>query len=373
MGFPAQSKTSKEIYRENKGSVLLVVTNDKDSKVSTGTAFAIDSEGSFLTAAHILEDSQEIILINQNKQSFVVKNTEWIDKDLDLAIIKVEGHNFKPIPLASYKSAEVGERLSIVSYPKGSEAGGLESTLSEGLLSSVRENFVTERDEEYSPVYDKEDPKIYKKEVYLKTFQKNCSQFLEKAEEGLKLYKCADGRMAMIEKDKDDSIIYDNLDLAIKMGNSVYLFENKNKTRPKTYKTVGVMLQYTTPISSGSSGGPIFNENGEVVAVVNSYLEDAQNINFGRPIDYLPDEYLHKNKLAVQNFIQEKSVSLNTNHQTKKQLNCQFGSIKLSENLLIVKCADGEFNVVDQRGQNNVGGEFEDLVIRNFSISRGSF
>lgn len=373
MSFAAFSKTTKEIYRENKGSVLLVVSNDAEGIVSTGTAFAIDSEGNFLTAAHVIEDSKEIILVNKDKESFAVVQTPWIDKDLDLAIIQVKDHHFKPIPLASYRATEVGEKLSIVSYPKGSEIGGLESTLSEGLLSSIRENFVTERDEKYSPSYDKDNPKVFKKEAYLNGFKKNCTQVSEKPTEGLKLFKCADGRLAMVDKAKEESIVYDNLDLAIRVGESVYLFENQNKTRPKTFKTVGAMLQYTTPISTGSSGGPIFNENGEVVAIVNSYLEDAQNINFGRPIDYLPAEYLKKNKLAVANFDKQHFASGDTFGEVTKKDSCSLGSIKLSESLELMKCANGEFAVVDRQNQVGTWNNFEDLIIRNFSLLQSSY
>lgn len=46
-------------------------------------------------------------------------------------------------------------------------------------------------------------------------------------------------------------------------------------------------LQITAPISSGSSGGPILDADGDVIGVVASYVTDGQNLNFGVPADRL--------------------------------------------------------------------------------------
>ena len=46
------------------------------------------------------------------------------------------------------------------------------------------------------------------------------------------------------------------------------------------------LLQMSTPISPGSSGGPVFNQRGQVVAVATSYLEGGQQLNFAVPISY---------------------------------------------------------------------------------------
>jgi len=47
----------------------------------------------------------------------------------------------------------------------------------------------------------------------------------------------------------------------------------------------GKFLQVTTPISPGSSGGPLFNMVGEVVGITTLYLEGGENLNFAIPIN----------------------------------------------------------------------------------------
>ena len=46
-------------------------------------------------------------------------------------------------------------------------------------------------------------------------------------------------------------------------------------------------LQISAPISGGSSGGPVLNSKGEVVAMATAYLMDAQNLNFAVPAESL--------------------------------------------------------------------------------------
>ncbi len=59
-----------------------------------------------------------------------------------------------------------------------------------------------------------------------------------------------------------------------------------------------IRLQHTSPISPGSSGGPIFNEKGHVIGVIQGIFatQNSQNLNFGVPCEYLPSEYLNLNR-----------------------------------------------------------------------------
>jgi hypothetical protein len=50
---------------------------------------------------------------------------------------------------------------------------------------------------------------------------------------------------------------------------------------------IGEMLQITAPISPGSSGGGLFNENGRLIGITTLYLKDSQQINFAVPAEWV--------------------------------------------------------------------------------------
>lgn len=52
------------------------------------------------------------------------------------------------------------------------------------------------------------------------------------------------------------------------------------------------LIQISAPISAGSSGGALFNMNGEVIGVTTAGFEEGQNLNFAVAINYAKDELL---------------------------------------------------------------------------------
>lgn len=54
------------------------------------------------------------------------------------------------------------------------------------------------------------------------------------------------------------------------------------------------ILQFTAPISNGSSGGALFNEKGEVVGITYASFTDGQNLNLAVPIDLVQKLYQSK-------------------------------------------------------------------------------
>jgi serine protease Do len=62
------------------------------------------------------------------------------------------------------------------------------------------------------------------------------------------------------------------------------------------------VLQISAPIAPGSSGGPIFNDRGEVIGVATAIMLGGQNINFGVPIAYLKELLKHPATVNLETF-----------------------------------------------------------------------
>jgi S1-C subfamily serine protease len=62
------------------------------------------------------------------------------------------------------------------------------------------------------------------------------------------------------------------------------------------------VLQISVPISQGSSGGPLFNQFGEVIGVTTAIITAGQNLNLAVPGNYLKPLLAHPIALALDEF-----------------------------------------------------------------------
>ena len=62
------------------------------------------------------------------------------------------------------------------------------------------------------------------------------------------------------------------------------------------------ILQISAPIAPGSSGGPIFNDRGEVIGVATAILREGQNLGFGVPANYIKALLKDKDPISIEAF-----------------------------------------------------------------------
>jgi hypothetical protein len=158
------------------------------SGVATGSGVIVDSTGIIATAAHVLAGASRATVRLSTGEMLPVEAALDVDERLDMALVRVAGFSLPTARLGNSDALVVGQRLLAIGTPLG-----LEATVTDGILSSIR------------------------------------------IEQGTK------------------------------------------------------HLQISVPVSPGSSGGPVFNEQGAVIGLVVSGIRGggAENLNFALPINYV--------------------------------------------------------------------------------------
>lgn len=175
-------KSTKEIYNNSKGSVVLLISYDKEGMPSSlGSGFFFE-KNKIASNFHVVKGSSKITyrLIGDTK-SYEVKSISSASESLDLAILDVN-ESFLPLNVTEIAKTDIGDKVVAIGNPRG-----LEGSVSEGIISAVR-----------------------------------------------------------------------------------------------TTEKINI-IQTTTPISPGSSGGPLFNKEGQVIGITTATRVDSQNLNFAMP------------------------------------------------------------------------------------------
>jgi len=174
--------TVKEIVELRKPGVVRVQTDR-----GVGTGFVVSPDGRIATNLHVIAGASEITIELADKRKFVVAKVLAANPETDLVVLQIDATGLEVMPLGDSDKAAAGDPIVIIGNP----LGVLDFTVSDGLVSSVRDT----------------------------------------------------GALKLI--------------------------------------------QTSAPISQGSSGGPLFNNFGEVIGVATFFSAEGQNLNFAIPSNYL--------------------------------------------------------------------------------------
>ncbi|HTB52353.1 MAG TPA: serine protease [Ferruginibacter sp.] len=98
-----------------------------------GTGFLIDGKGYLVTNAHVVETMKSVYVEN-NKGEYFSASTVYLDKNADLAVLKIKDSSFKTYTYLPYSikktNADLGEQIFILGFPKSEVVYG------EGYLSA---------------------------------------------------------------------------------------------------------------------------------------------------------------------------------------------------------------------------------------------
>jgi Do/DeqQ family serine protease len=99
-----------------------------------GSGVIVSSEGYIVTNNHVIENASEIEVILNDNSKYTAKIV-GADPATDIAVLKIEGSGFKPIPLGNSDDLKIGEWVLAVGNPFN-----LTSTVTAGIVSAKARN-----------------------------------------------------------------------------------------------------------------------------------------------------------------------------------------------------------------------------------------
>jgi len=132
---PSSSLSPEEVFTRASPAVVRIEVYDAQLRsVAQGSGFFLSADGLLATNLHVVEKTSLVTVRMATNATLVVKGIAAQDREADLAILKVDGKNLPFLKLAGDEQPNVGTRVYAIGNPQG-----LTNTLSEGLVSGVRE------------------------------------------------------------------------------------------------------------------------------------------------------------------------------------------------------------------------------------------
>lgn len=204
-----------------------------------GTGFILDGRGLVATNLHVVAGTSAIKVKLKDGSEYDVQQIAGVDLDRDLALLRIAPRTELPaLSLGDSDAMSAGDQIIAIGNP----LGVFDYSVSNGLVSQVRV-LCTKAD------VAKEAPR--RKELLAKS-----QRSAEEAQEFLTM-RC-----------------------------------------PAEL----TLLQISAPISQGSSGGPLFNQFGEVIGVTTAIITAGQNINIAVPTNYLKSMLAAPEQIALEHF-----------------------------------------------------------------------
>jgi serine protease Do len=107
---------------------------EKEQTIGGGTGFIVSSDGLIITNKHVVSDSSAIYTVLFNDGSEAKAEIKMVHPTQDLAIIKVDKKDLKPVDFADSDKLKVGQTAVAI----GNALGEFDNTVSRGVISGLR-------------------------------------------------------------------------------------------------------------------------------------------------------------------------------------------------------------------------------------------
>ena len=129
------------------GSIL---NNNSSDELGLGTGIIVSKNGYILSNCHVTGEKYSSCYITVDENTY--KGTVvWSDKNIDLAIVKIQANNLSYITLGNSSDVRVGEKVFAIGNPIGYE---FRRTVTSGIISALNRTIKIEENENVSYVSD---------------------------------------------------------------------------------------------------------------------------------------------------------------------------------------------------------------------------
>lgn len=127
---PASALSPEQIAKQSEPAIVRVQGNGE-----WGTGFFVTGTGVIATNRHVVEGESDLVAVRHSDQRLPAK-VIYVDPDVDLALLKVDGSGFPHLTLGAINTVQRGEPVMAIGDPDG----GVTDTVTKGIVSGIGKN-----------------------------------------------------------------------------------------------------------------------------------------------------------------------------------------------------------------------------------------
>lgn len=130
-----ESFTVEQLAERTRASIVIIHHTGREGKRNgLGAGFVVSADGLIATNLHVIGDARPITVQLADGAKHEVVSVHASDRSHDLALVKIDAKNLKPLPLADSDAVKVGQAIAALGHPQG-----LEHSVVAGVLSGKRD------------------------------------------------------------------------------------------------------------------------------------------------------------------------------------------------------------------------------------------
>lgn len=114
--------------------VVIHHTGREGKRIGLGAGFVVSADGLIATNLHVIGEGRPITVQLADGAKHEVTVVQASDRSHDLALVKINAKNLKPLPLGNSDTLKPGQAIAALGHPQG-----LEHSVVTGVLSGKRD------------------------------------------------------------------------------------------------------------------------------------------------------------------------------------------------------------------------------------------